>query len=169
MVKYPIIVLNSARAAVDLLVKRGDKYSDRLRLVLYDFMGWNRTMSFMRHEARHRKRRRSITPAFKGVASGLLNRPAERDALPKQFASALIFCLGFGIDVKDKHDHMIHLASGSVHSLPHGGAFSGAPDKSLKLAADWKWAVLKLHDEPFEAYMKLQKKMWSLMHDMLEQ
>ncbi|PHH79158.1 hypothetical protein CDD80_5525 [Ophiocordyceps camponoti-rufipedis] len=196
----PIIVLNSARAAIDLLVKRGDNYSDRPRLLLYEIMGWDRTMSFMRHGARLRKHRRSVHASFQKssivryqgfqereaalVVRALLDRPAKWDALLKQFASALIFRLGFGIDVKDEDDPMIHIASDSLHSITHGGAPGGTPvdffpllrlmprflqDKSLKLAADWKWAVLKLHDEPFEAYIKSQKKTWSLMRDMLEQ
>jgi hypothetical protein len=40
-----VIVLNSVEAAVDLLDKRGAKYSDRPRFVLFEQMGWRGTLT----------------------------------------------------------------------------------------------------------------------------
>jgi hypothetical protein len=40
-----VIVLNSVEAAVDLLDKRGAKYCDRPRFVLFEQMGWRGTLT----------------------------------------------------------------------------------------------------------------------------
>ncbi|KAK7700780.1 hypothetical protein SLS57_011972 [Botryosphaeria dothidea] len=43
-----VIVLNSVKAANDLLDKRGANYADRPRFVLFEVMGWGVTLTFLR-------------------------------------------------------------------------------------------------------------------------
>jgi hypothetical protein len=45
-----VIVLNSVEAAVDLLDKRGAKYCDRPRFVLFEQMGWRGTLTVRYHQ-----------------------------------------------------------------------------------------------------------------------
>lgn len=44
----PVIVLNSVSAAIELLDKRGANYCDRPRFVLFEVMGWQATLTFLR-------------------------------------------------------------------------------------------------------------------------
>ncbi|PFH57676.1 hypothetical protein XA68_14704 [Ophiocordyceps unilateralis] len=133
--------------------------------------------SIMRYETRQQRE-----AAY--MLRSMLDRPADWKGILKQFATALIFRIRFGVDIKDGSDPMIRVVADASHPLRHGGAPAGTPvdffpllrwmprclqNKSLRLASDWRWAVGRLHDEPFEAYMNSQTRAWSLTRDMLEQ
>ena len=72
----PIIVLNSANAALDLLEKRSSIYSDRPRMPMAgELMGWEHNMALTPYNTRWRESRRLaqgvIGPGVVGVFHGL--------------------------------------------------------------------------------------------------
>ncbi|RDA84575.1 hypothetical protein CP532_1126 [Ophiocordyceps camponoti-leonardi (nom. inval.)] len=114
----------------------------------------------------------------------ILERPADWEGVMKQFATAIILRVGFGSDINGDKDPLIQVAIDASQALTYGGAPGGTPvdffpllrwmprflqDRSLKLASDWKWAVRRLHDKPYEAYLGSKKGQGSLVQDMLEQ
>jgi len=60
----PVVVLNSVKAAVDLLDKRGSNYCDRPRFVLFEVMGWGMTLTFLRWGPRFQMHRKLIQGSF---------------------------------------------------------------------------------------------------------
>ncbi|KAG5643662.1 hypothetical protein DXG03_000542 [Asterophora parasitica] len=55
-----IIVLNSVEAAVDLLDRRSANYSDRPRFIIYELMGWARSITFTGYGKIFQKHRRML-------------------------------------------------------------------------------------------------------------
>lgn len=138
-----VIVLNSVRAAVDLLDKRGSNYCDRPRFVLFEVMGWKATLTFLRWGPQfklHRKvLQRAFTPtscvAYRGLQErearvllqGILNRPTQWETILRRFATAVVLGIGFGVDVKSDDDKYIRIATDASYALGHGGAPAGTP------------------------------------------
>lgn len=60
----PIIVLNTVKAAIDLLDKKGAIYCDRPRFVLFEVMGWRKTLTFLRSGPEFRIHRRLLQKAL---------------------------------------------------------------------------------------------------------
>ncbi|KAF9002171.1 cytochrome P450 [Cyathus striatus] len=54
------LVLNSLKAATELLDKRSGIYSDRMRLILYELMGWFPTLTFLPYGKQFQKHRRLL-------------------------------------------------------------------------------------------------------------
>ena len=65
----PIVVLSSAKHAIDLLDKRGNIYSDRPRLVMGgELVGFNKTLALAPYDDRFREYRKNFAKAFGGRA-----------------------------------------------------------------------------------------------------
>ncbi|KAM3084110.1 hypothetical protein ACMFMG_001784 [Clarireedia jacksonii] len=60
----PAIILNSVKAAVALLDRRGSKYSDRPSFAFYDEQGWIETLTFMSRGPSFRKHRKILQSEF---------------------------------------------------------------------------------------------------------
>ncbi|RCI08583.1 hypothetical protein L249_4699 [Ophiocordyceps polyrhachis-furcata BCC 54312] len=118
------------------------------------------------------------------MLKGILERPADWEGAMRQFATAIVLRVGFGADINGDKDPLIQVAIDASQAFTYGGAPGGTPvdffpllrwlprflqDRSLKLASDWKWAVRRLHDKPYEAYLGSKKGQGSLVQDMLEQ
>ncbi|KAK3191175.1 hypothetical protein K4F52_002761 [Lecanicillium sp. MT-2017a] len=195
----PVIILNSVRAAVDLLDKRGVNYSDRPRFVLFEVMGWGKTLTFLRWGADFRMHRRLLQRFFQNssivqyrplqeretavMLKGLLENPADCENIIRRFATAVVLGIGFGITIDRPDDPFIQVAADASYALGHGGAPAGTPvdffpilrylprwfhDRSLKFANDWRWAIQKLHNKPFDAAMATEERTASLIKDMLD-
>lgn len=83
----------------------------------------------------------------------------------RRFATAIVLGIGFGIQIEDDQDPYIKMSVDASYALGHGGAPAGTlvdffpfvaklptwlvPDRSLKFARDWKWAIRQIHDAPF--------------------
>ena len=196
----PVVVLNSVRAAVDLLDRRGANYCDRPRFVLFEVMGWARTLTFLRagpafHTHRrvlHRGLRKSSIVCHQPLQQreallllrGILDAPSAWDRAVRRFATAVVLGIGFGITVETDDDPFIQVAADASYALAHAGAPAGTPvdffpflrslprcfhDRSLRLAADWRWAIRRLHDDPYDAVLASPHRAPSLIADMLDQ
>ncbi|KAI0092998.1 cytochrome P450 [Irpex rosettiformis] len=107
-----IIVVNSEKAANELLEKRSAIYSDRARMAYYDYIGWKDAVIFAPYGPFHARQRKLYQDAFgKNVVSeyrsiqereantllkGLLDEPANFDSLSKRFAGGVVTEIGYG-------------------------------------------------------------------------
>lgn len=139
----PVIVLNSVRAAVDLLDKRGANYCDRPRFVLFEIMGWGKTLTFLPWGQTFRTHRRILQKNFQKsnivqyrpvqeretalMLQGMLARPTLWDTAIRRFATAVVLGIGFGIKVEQDNDPFIQVAADASYALAHGGAPAGTP------------------------------------------
>ena len=139
----PVIVLNSVRAAIDLLDKRGANYCDRPRFVLFEVMGWGKTLTFLRWGPEFRMHRRILQKSFQKssivqyqplqeretalMLKGMLNNPPEWENILRRFATAVVLGIGFGITIESDNDPFIQIAADASYALGHGGAPAGTP------------------------------------------
>lgn len=139
----PVIVLNSVRAAVDLLDKRGANYSDRPRFVLFEVMGWGKTLTFLRWGPDFRMHRKVLQKSFQNssivqfrprqeretliMLKGLLKQPSQWESIIRRFATAVVLGIGFGIQIDTQDDPFIQVAADASYALAHGGAPAGTP------------------------------------------
>lgn len=141
MVFQDVVVLNSATAAMELLDKRGATYCDRPRFVLFEEMGWRRTMAFMRWGPTFRLHRRVLQGGLSksGIVryralqeretrvflDGLTQAPQGWEALLRRFATAVVLGIGFGIDITGLDDKYMAMAEDASYALGHGGPPAG--------------------------------------------
>ncbi|EJD04755.1 cytochrome P450 [Fomitiporia mediterranea MF3/22] len=65
----PMIIVNSAQAARDLMEKKGAIYSSRPRMeIMGEMMGWSKTLPFLKYGERFRKHRRMMQQHFNAKA-----------------------------------------------------------------------------------------------------
>ncbi|KAK1622597.1 putative O-methylsterigmatocystin oxidoreductase [Colletotrichum phormii] len=137
----PVVVLNSVRAAVDLLDKRGANYCDRPRFVLFEEMGWRKTLTFLRWGSEFRMHRRILQRSFSKTSIQMYRELQEREALVllkgiirdpgswetslRRFATAVVMSIGFGVNVESDTDPYIQMATDASYALGHGGAPAG--------------------------------------------
>lgn len=138
-----VIVLNSVKAAVDLLDKRGLNYSDRPRFVLFEIMGWGKTLTFLRWGNDFRVHRSILQKAFSNssivqyrslqeretaiMLKGLAANPAEWKNVIRRLATAIVLGIGFGITIGSEKDAFVQVAADASWALGHGGAPAGTP------------------------------------------
>ncbi|KAH8879650.1 cytochrome P450 [Thozetella sp. PMI_491] len=136
-----IVVLNSVQSAVDLLDRRGANYCDRPRFVLFEVMGWGRTLTFLRWGPAFRLHRKILQKSFQKsnivqyrplqeretlvFLKGLVQRPEQWETLLRRFATAVVMSIGFGVEVKADDDKYIQIAVDASYALGHGGAPAG--------------------------------------------
>lgn len=195
----PVIVLNSVQAATDLLDKRGGNYCDRPRFVLFEAMGWGKTLTFLRWGPDFRMHRKILQKSFQNtniiqyrplqqrettlMLKGIVKNPEEWENIIRRFAAAIVLRIGFGIKI-DNDDPFIQMATDASYALGHGGAPAGTPvdffpilkslpqvfhDRSLRFARQWKWAIQAIHNKPYEAVIASDKKTNSLIQSLLDQ
>ncbi|KAI2627949.1 cytochrome P450 [Hypomontagnella submonticulosa] len=132
-----MVVLNTQKAANELLDKRGANYQDRPRFVLFDVMGWGLTLTFLPYGPRFRLHRSVLQTGFTKTAitnyrpiqedearqavSRLLKRPEDWDFSIRRFASAIVLRIGFGVTVKSDDDPYIKIASDAGVATGGGG------------------------------------------------
>lgn len=139
----PVIVLNSIRAAIDLLDKRGANYCDRPRFVLFEVMGWDRTLTFLQWGPAFRLHRRIMQKALSKssiiqfrslqereaavMVRGVLDKPEDWESILRRFAVSVILGISYGINI-DRADHpLLKVAADASYALGHGGAPAGTP------------------------------------------
>jgi cytochrome P450 len=143
VLSQPVIVLNSVRAAVDLLDKRGANYSDRPRFVLFEVMGWEKTLSFLPWGPTFRMHRRILQKNFQKsnivqyrptqareaalMLQSILANPASWNNAIRRFSTAVVLGIGFGIKVEKDDDPFIQVAADASYAIAHGGAPGGTP------------------------------------------
>ncbi|KJZ75867.1 hypothetical protein HIM_04691 [Hirsutella minnesotensis 3608] len=139
----PVIVLNSVQAAIDLLDRRGANYCDRPRFVLFEVMGWAKTLSFLRWGPAFRMHRAILQRSFQRTSiiryqplqeretavmlKGIYNTPAAWETVLRRYATAVVLGIGFGITIDSDNDPFIKIAADASYALGHGGAPAGTP------------------------------------------
>ncbi|KAL6694743.1 cytochrome P450 [Trichoderma pleuroticola] len=139
----PVIVLNSVQVATDLLDKRGANYCDRPRFVLFEVMGWHKTLTFLRSGPSFRLHRRILQRGFQKsnigqyrhlqereatvLLRGIMDKPAEWEMILRRFSTAIALGVGFGIKIETDTDPFIQIAEDASYALGHGGAPAGTP------------------------------------------
>ncbi|KIV90822.1 hypothetical protein PV10_05430 [Exophiala mesophila] len=132
-----IVVLNSVQACHDLLVKKGQKYSDRPRFVLFEVMGWGITLTFLRWGKQFKLHRKLLQTSFTQTAcrayrpiqeqearqatSQILVNPREWDIILRQFSTAVVLRIGFGLGVTRRDDPYIRMAIDAEEATGKGG------------------------------------------------
>jgi cytochrome P450 len=139
----PVIILNSVQTATDLLDIRGVNYCDRPRFVLFEVMGWHKTLTFLRWGPSYRLHRRILQRGFQksGIGRyrslqereavvmlrGILDKPAAWETILRRFSTAIALGVGFGIKIETDSDPFVQVAADASYALGHGGAPAGTP------------------------------------------
>lgn len=135
-----IIVLNTLQAAVDLLEKRSDIYSDRPSFTMLNdryLIGWGWTMSGMPYGEGWRERRRIFHHHFHLEVSknyrelqirsnfaflrALLENPRDFMNHIRTLPARNILSCTYGIDVVEEHDPWVKLADNAIETISAAG------------------------------------------------
>ncbi|KAK3501369.1 cytochrome P450 [Neurospora crassa] len=179
------VVLNSYEAAHELLEKRGRKYSDRPRFVMFEEMGWAPTLTWLRWGPQWGLHRKVLAPPFAKtgcvsfqplqrkqamiMCKNLIENPEEWMSAVTHFAVAIMFKIGYGIDVNTPMDGWVKLAAEVSEAVGKAGAPASSimdripwtrhlPDwlpfmERLKYAHENKKVIQKITERPFNASM----------------
>ncbi|KAK1227700.1 hypothetical protein PQX77_009288 [Marasmius sp. AFHP31] len=152
-----IVVLNSMKAAEDLVEKRSTIYSSRPHsIVLNELMGHERNFAFMKYGEQWRIRRRLFDQAFNSTASRRY-QPQEAKATqellrklcddPDNFtshiryhAATIILSIAYGIRLLPENDPYVALAEEGVHAIilaARPGAYLVESLPMLKYVPSW--------------------------------
>ncbi|KAF7348404.1 hypothetical protein MSAN_01794400 [Mycena sanguinolenta] len=128
-----ILILNSIKAATELLEKRAILYSDRSTMPMIPLMGWDFSFAFMPHSDKWRERRRlfhqyfrrDAIPAYHSVylrkiqdlLRGLLSTPADFATHTRTLAAAIILDSMYGYDIKSIDDRFARLSEEAIERL----------------------------------------------------
>ncbi|KAH7328195.1 cytochrome P450 [Stachybotrys elegans] len=132
-----IIVLNSLRAAKELLDKKGAIYSDRPRFTLFEEMGWKKTLTFLPYGEcwqMHRKMLQTdlsntnvrqwqpfqLQECRRTINNMLCNSDWENSL--RRFTVAIVLKVSYGTDVFDENDPYIKIANDAMYAMGNGGA-----------------------------------------------
>ncbi|KAF8884131.1 cytochrome P450 [Infundibulicybe gibba] len=137
----PVIVLNSAKIAIDLLERRSLIYSTRPRCVVWELMGWIPTTTFLPIGEQFKNHRKMYQRYFSGSQSqeyqpiqreearflteNLSRDPGDYDKYLRRFAASIIMRIAYGHRISsddDEYNVMIHDVATSVAAAgPPGG------------------------------------------------
>ncbi|KAG6841262.1 hypothetical protein C0991_000402 [Blastosporella zonata] len=122
----PMIVLNSVKAAVDLLEKRSMNYSDRPDFPIFELMGWDPTVTFLHYGKQFSTQRKLLqgylnknecvkyrafqTREARMLVQNLLSNPENREGFLSRFATAIVIRLVCGHQITSDDDPYIRLA-----------------------------------------------------------
>ncbi|KAK0618977.1 cytochrome P450 [Immersiella caudata] len=132
------IVLNSLRAAVELLEKRGAKYADRPRFVMFEEMGWSPTLTWLRWGPQYQLHRRALQPPFAKARVKQYTGMQRKEALiccksmvedttnwlqaVRRCSVAIVLKIAYGLDVDGPQSPWIDLAEKSATAIGKAGA-----------------------------------------------
>ncbi|PCH39680.1 cytochrome P450, partial [Wolfiporia cocos MD-104 SS10] len=124
----PVIILNSAQSAQDLLDQKSSIYSDRPYTILYDqILGWVADIVFMEYGERWKKHRKWAQSAYNDKAtlktyrpirtrevyallSNLLDTPDDFGIHIKRYVAALILDTTYGHSISTADDEYVRMA-----------------------------------------------------------
>ncbi|KAJ3555828.1 hypothetical protein NM688_g2361 [Phlebia brevispora] len=128
----PVVILNSARAAFDLMEKRSSNYSDKLFMTIDEMTGWDWNFSILPYGQRWRDRRRVFHHYFNQNAVAHYHPVQLRETraflqrlLVRNFSvesarlttAAIIVGIVYGKQVKDLNDDYITLANRAFEAV----------------------------------------------------
>jgi cytochrome P450 len=175
----PIIVLNTAEAADELLDKRGNIYSSKpVRTMVYELMGWDWVLSLMPYGPRWRRHRAkfqkhfhiNLSPVYHPIQvqeshmllRNLLTNSDNFNQHIRRAAAAIVLKVAYGYDVADEHDSYIALANAALQTFSQAsvfGAFLVDYIPMLKYVPSWM---------PGASFKRKACEWRNLSHEMLE-
>ncbi|KAG5638040.1 hypothetical protein H0H81_002160 [Sphagnurus paluster] len=133
----PVVVLNSAEAAIDLLDKRSANYSDRPPFVTFGLIGWVRALPSVRYGKKFQKLRHMAQEYFsakKSVAyhsiparetrvllQNLLSDEKERDHFLGRFSISIIIKIMCGHQISSEEDPLLHVIEEAASTMENAG------------------------------------------------
>ncbi|KAH9986195.1 cytochrome P450 [Russula compacta] len=124
----PMIVVNTLRAALDLMEKHSRNYSCRPRFVLLvEMMGWDASLPLLQYGPRFRKQRRLITDHFTRDLHSF--RQTQR-------SEAYVFLLGL-LETPDAFlQHIRRFAAGTIMKITYGHTVRSTNELYVRLAEE---------------------------------
>ncbi|KAF5377535.1 hypothetical protein D9615_005319 [Tricholomella constricta] len=136
----PILVLNTAKAATDLLEKRGSNYSSRpIRTMVVELIGWDWLFSSMSYGSRWKRHRNLFHTYFRPndttvyhplqvkeaqtLLRNLLHKPEDFRYHCRRVAAAMILNVTYGHQVAEGGDDYVALADRAMSSLATAGIY----------------------------------------------
>ncbi|KAJ7855546.1 cytochrome P450 [Mycena leptocephala] len=122
-----MIILDSYRAAVDLLDKRGSIYSDRPKFALYELLGWNPGLTFLQYGKQFNKQRQ--------MHQSYLTRHKAEDFKPMQTQEARMLVRNLIESTTDKYDPFLsRFATGIITQIVAGHQILSNDDPYLRMS-----------------------------------
>ncbi|KAF9458175.1 cytochrome P450 [Collybia nuda] len=146
-----VIILNSAKAATDLMDKRSANYSDRPHFALFEMMGWKSTVSLMPYGKKFHKHRRMLqqylTPnkcldyqsiqvrEARVLLQSILEDGHNLDTFLRRqgltpmnrYATAIIIRIAFGHQITSDDDPYVTISQEAGHALSNAGSPGSTP------------------------------------------
>ncbi|EEB92377.1 hypothetical protein MPER_09122, partial [Moniliophthora perniciosa FA553] len=174
-----IVVLNSAKLAVDMLDKQGAIYSDRPVIPMGgELVGWKNTLVLVPYSQRFRNYRRLAHQLFgnaqlmKGFhpieelethrfLKRLLAKPDSFQDHIRKTAGAIILRISHGYEVKEGEDPFVSLADTAVDQFskstaPGGFLVNFLPARFKQTAKDWARCLEEMVEQPPFQFVKDQ-------------
>ncbi|KAF9005425.1 cytochrome P450 [Cyathus striatus] len=135
----PLVILNTLKAARDLLDKRSRIYSDRPRFVLLtEMMGWENASTHAHYGPQFRKHRRFINSTFNqrvvegfqplqrketlNLLENMLDSPNAFLQHFRRFAGATIMKITYGFDIGNKDRQFVELSERAIKLTVESGS-----------------------------------------------
>ncbi|KAI0768442.1 cytochrome P450 [Irpex lacteus] len=132
-----LIILNSEKAALDLLERRGAIYSDRPRFPFYDVLGWADTIIFSAYGPFHTRQRKmyqdalgkNVVSEYRGIQEraanvlikSLTDAPEDFDRHVQRFSGGIVAELGYGHRIESFDDEFFEIGEGYAKLSLAGG------------------------------------------------
>ncbi|THH29812.1 hypothetical protein EUX98_g4360 [Antrodiella citrinella] len=132
----PILVVGSAKAALELLEKRSNLWSDRISLIIIELMSLNISTAFMPYGSRWRAHRRMFHQEFhpgvvekyrpiqldyaRRFCSWVSKSPADTRKIVRQMVTGIIFFVAYGKRVSGMDDEAVITAQIASEGLSEG-------------------------------------------------
>ncbi|PMD34424.1 cytochrome P450 [Hyaloscypha variabilis F] len=142
--RTPVIVLNSVKAANELLSKQGANYSSRPRFVLFEVMGWGLTLTFMPWSPLFKTHRALLQKSFtksniiqyqalqersaRRAILRIINSPSDWSSHLRSFASTIVQQIAFGVELSHDEDARVQRATSLANRVLAEG---GSPGSTL--------------------------------------
>ncbi|TCD61264.1 hypothetical protein EIP91_008697 [Steccherinum ochraceum] len=129
----PAVIVGSVAAATDLFEKRSHNYSDRIRYVVAEMMGWDFNIVIMPYTAQWRAHRKLFHQHFqqsavdryipvqtkyaRGFLSWTLNAPTEAREHARRMITSIIVSVTYGKEVSGMDDPFVKMAQMGVEGF----------------------------------------------------
>ncbi|KAH9916560.1 cytochrome P450 [Epithele typhae] len=136
----PVLILNTLRAAQELLEKKSSNFSDRPRLILLaELMGWDNVVTHLKMGERHKRHRKWMHDNFQTKSAldgyrtvqlretytflaGLLDTPADFLSHINRWSTGIIMDITYGHQIASLEDPYSRLAHRTTTETVRGGS-----------------------------------------------
>jgi cytochrome P450 len=131
------VVINTQKAAAEILDRRGAKYQDRPKFVLFEELGWGLTLTFLPFGNSFKLHRSALQTNFtkshvvnyqpvqeeevRLAVRSMLDRPQDWNSILRRFAAAVVLRIGFGVNVNSDNDPYVQISADAGAATAQGG------------------------------------------------